>query len=175
MKLLDVIRSTGGGKFVNALAARAGIQPGEAEEALRALLPEIGHAIRQTEESGSGAAAVSAAMHDERYARYLDDPDSLNEPAAVSDGERVLADVLDDDERDHLIRRVGGADRPERGGGAQNAFPGRNARHGGPRPEAARPLARGSLVRHAAGRPVRCPALNALAALFDPDEPSKDR
>lgn len=109
MKLFDAIRAAGGGKFVAALASKAGITPDEAEEAMRALLPEIGHAIRQTEESGSGAAVVSAAMHDERYARYLEQPDALSEPAAVTDGERVLEDVLDDDERGQLIRRVAAA------------------------------------------------------------------
>jgi hypothetical protein len=106
VKLFDVIRSAGGGAFVGALAARAGIAPGEAEEGLRALLPEVGRAIRRTEESGSGAAVVHAAMRDERYGRYLEEPEALGEPAAVADGERVLADVLDDDERAELIRRV---------------------------------------------------------------------
>jgi hypothetical protein len=106
MKLFDMIRSAGGGQFVDALAKQAGIQPGEAEEAMRLLLPEIGQAIRQTEESGSGATAVSAAMHDEHYARYLGQPEALGEPAAVSDGARVLGDVLDDDQRAALIRRV---------------------------------------------------------------------
>ena len=106
MKLFDTIRAAGGGEIVAALAAKAGIGPDEAEEALRALLPEIGRAIRRTEESGSGAAVVSAAMHDERYARYLEQPETLGEPAAVADGEQVLEDVLDDDERGDLIRRV---------------------------------------------------------------------
>ena len=106
MKLFETIRSAGGGGIVAALAAKARIGPDEAEEALRALLPEIGRAIRRTEESGSGAAVVSAAMHDERYARYLEQPNALGEPAAVADGERVLEDVLDDDERGDLIRRV---------------------------------------------------------------------
>jgi hypothetical protein len=106
VKLFDTIRAAGGGEIVAALAAKAGIGPDDAEEALQALLPAIGHAIRQTEESGSGAAVVSAAMHDERYARYLEQPDALAEPAAVADGERVLEDVLDDDERGDLIRRV---------------------------------------------------------------------
>jgi hypothetical protein len=106
VKLLDTIRSAGGGEIVAALAAKARIGPDEAEEALRALLPEIGRAIRRTEESGSGAAVVSAALHDERYARYLEQPNALGEPAAVADGERMLEDVLDDDERGDLIRRV---------------------------------------------------------------------
>jgi hypothetical protein len=115
VKLFDTIRSAGGGRFVSALATKAGIEPAEAEEAMRALLPEIGHAIRRTEEGGSGAAAVSAAMHDQRYARYLEQPDALGEPAAVADGEHVLEDVLDDDERGDLIRRVAAVIGPDEG------------------------------------------------------------
>jgi hypothetical protein len=113
VKLFDTIRSAGGGKFIDALAARAGIAPGAAEEAMAALLPEIGHAIRRTEESGSGAAVVHAAMRDERYGRYLEQPEALAEPAAVADGEHVLDDVLDDDERGDLIRRVAAAVGPD--------------------------------------------------------------
>ena len=109
MKLFDIIRSAGGGEIVNALAAEAGLQAPQAEQALRALLPELGRAIRGTGESRSGAAAVHNAMHDERYARYLEDPAALSEPAAVADGERVLLEVLDDRERGELVRRVAAA------------------------------------------------------------------
>lgn len=106
MKLFDVIRSAGGGRFVKALAAKAGVAPAEAEEAMRVMLPEIGQAIRRTEERGSGAAVAVHAMQDECYARYLHRPEALLEPAAVSDGERVLGNLLDDTERGALIRRV---------------------------------------------------------------------
>jgi hypothetical protein len=176
VKLFDVIRSAGGGKFVSALAAKAGIEPGEAEEALRALLPEIGRAIRRTEESGSGAAAVHATMRDERYGRYLEQPEALAEPTAVPDGERVLADVLDEGERGDLIRRV--------------------AAEIGPNEEEVRdmlPLV-ATLAMAALGQKLRdaspglpwfgsrpgdrfgAPLLDALTALFEPDEDErKDR
>jgi len=109
VQLFDIIRSAGGGEIVKALAAEAGLEPQEAEQALRTLLPDLGRAIRRAGESRSGAAAVHAAMHDERYARYLEDPAALREPAAVADGERVLLEVLDDRERSELVRRVAAA------------------------------------------------------------------
>ena len=175
MKLFDAIRSAGGGKFVDALAARAGIPPGEAEEALRALLPEVGHAIRQTEESGSGAAAVSAAMHDERYARYLDEPAALGEPAAISDGERVLADVLDDDERGELIRRVAAAIGPNE----------EEVRDMLPLVATLAMAALGQKLRDASpglpwfgtrpGDRFDAPLLNALTALFDLDDDKRSK
>jgi hypothetical protein len=104
--LFEIIRSAGKGDIVRTLAAEAGVDASQAEEALRALLPEIGRAIRRTGESRSGAAAAHAAMRDERYQRYLDDPASLRQPDAERDGERVLSDVLDDGERSELVRRV---------------------------------------------------------------------
>jgi hypothetical protein len=109
MKLFDVIRSAGEGRFVEALATKAGVTAGEAEKAMRAILPELGQAIRQNGERGAGATAVSHAMHDERYGNYLEHPEALNEPAAAADGERVLSGVLNDQERSALIRRVASA------------------------------------------------------------------
>ena len=115
MKLLDIIRSSGQGAIVANLAAIAGLDQGEAEEALAALLPELGHAIRRAGGSRSGAAAVHAAMRDERYRRYLEQPATLQEPQAVEDGERVLDEVLDDDDRGELVRRVAAAIGPDEG------------------------------------------------------------
>ncbi len=176
MKLFDTIRAAGGGEIVAALAAKAGIGPDEAEEALRALLPEIGRAIRRTEESGSGAAVVSAAMHDERYARYLEQPETLGEPAAVADGEQVLEDVLDDDERGDLIRRVAAEIGPDE----------EEVRDMLPLVAALAMAAVGEKLRDRSpslpwfgtrpGDRFDAPLLNALTALFEPDDDErKDR
>jgi hypothetical protein len=45
-------------------------------------------------------------MQDERYARYLEQPGALREAAAAADGERVLEEVLDEEQRDGLVRSV---------------------------------------------------------------------
>ena len=54
-------------------------------------------------------------MRDERYARYLEQPATLAEPAAAEDGERVLDEVLDEDDRRRLVRRVAAAIGPDEG------------------------------------------------------------
>ena len=109
MKLFDVIRSAGRGEIVATLASEAGVGRDAAEQALHALLPEIGRAIRRSGESGAGVAAVDAALRDERYGRYLEDPAALREPAAATDGERVLAEVLDHGQRDQMVRQAAAA------------------------------------------------------------------
>lgn len=108
MKLFEVIRSAGKGEIVANLAAETGVDRSAAEEGLRALLPELGRAIRRAGEGGARTPALEAALRDERYGRYLDDPAALSEPAAAADGERVLAEVLDSKQRDDLVRSVAG-------------------------------------------------------------------
>ena len=109
MKLYDTIRSAGGGEIVGALAKYADISRDQAEQALRTLLPELGNAIRRAGESRTGAPTVHAAMQDERYARYLERPSALREPAAAAGGERVLAEVLDDEQRNAIVRDAAAA------------------------------------------------------------------
>jgi hypothetical protein len=109
VELYEIIRTAAGGEIVAELAKDAGVARDQAEQALRALLPELGRAIRRAGERATGAPSVHAAMQDERYARYLDDPAALREAAAAADGERVLAEVVDEAQRDKLIRNAAAA------------------------------------------------------------------
>jgi hypothetical protein len=176
VKLYDVIRSARSGAIVKALATQAGLEASEAEQALRALLPELGRAIRRAREQRGSVPAVRAALWDERYALYLEDPAALGEPAAVADGERVLADALDVEQRRRLVDRVAAAIGPDEGKVAKLL-----------------PLV-ATLAMAALGQQLRepspgipwfgtrpddhfdAPLLNALAALFEhEDEPPKGR
>ena len=109
MKLDDIIRAVGSGKIVDELAKDAGVDRDQADRVLRSLLPDIGRAIRRAGERRAGAPTVHAAMQDERYAGYLEDPALLREPAAAADGERVLAEVMDEAQRNELIRAAAAA------------------------------------------------------------------
>jgi hypothetical protein len=106
VELYEIIRAAGGGAIIEQLANEAGVERAQAEQALRRVLPGLGRAIRRTGESGTGAPVVHGALQDERYARYLDDPAALRAAAAATDGERVLAEVLDGTERDELVRNT---------------------------------------------------------------------
>ena len=147
----DIIRVAGGGEIVEELAKDAGVARNQAEQALRTLSPELGRAIRRTGESRTGAPAVRAAMQDERYARYLDQPAALREVAAAADGERVLEEVLDEEQRDELVRERCCCRADRSGTGAQAPAAGRDPRHGRHRAAAARAVPADPLVRHAAG------------------------
>lgn len=109
MKLDDIIRAAGRGEIVDELAKDAGVDRDQADRVLRSLLPDIGRAIRRAGERRTGAPTVHAAMQDERYAGYLEDPALLREPAAAANGERVLAEVMDEAQRNELIRDAAAA------------------------------------------------------------------
>jgi hypothetical protein len=161
--------------MVEAVARQAQVSRDQAERALRVLLPDLGRAIRRTAESPTGAPAVHAAMRDARYARYLEAPEALREPGAVADGERVLVEILDDQQRAELVREATVAI----GAGEDRA-------------RTLLPLV-ATLAMAALGRKVRepspeipwfgtnpddhfdAPLLNALTALFEQHEESSDQ
>ena len=175
MKLYDVIRAAGGGEIVGMLAKQADLSRDQADRALRMLLPDLGRAIRRTAESRTGAPAVHAAMRDERYGRYLDDPEALHEPAAIEDGERVLIEVLDDGQRAEMVRGAAAAidadeDRVRRllPLVATLAMAALGQRLREPSPEIP------WFGTHPGDR-FDAPLLNALAALFEHDEERSDK
>ena len=172
MKLYDAIRSAGGGEIVAALAKQADISRSQAERALQTLIPELGRAIRRTGESRTGAPAVHAAMRDERYARYLDDPATLREPAAAEDGDRVLAEVLDDGQREEIVRGTAATIGADEGRvrkllplGASLGMAALGQRLREPSPEM-------PWFGTQPGDHFDAPLLNALTALFEQDERS---
>jgi hypothetical protein len=175
LKLYDVIRAAGGGEIVGMLAKQADLSRDQADRALRMLLPDLGRAIRRTAESRTGAPAVHAAMRDERYGRYLDDPEALHEPAAIEDGERVLIEVLDDEQRAERVRGAAAAidadeDRVRRllPLVATLAMAALGQRLREPSPEIP------WFGTHPGDR-FDAPLLNALAALFEHDEERSDK
>jgi hypothetical protein len=173
MELYDVIRAAGDGAIVAELAKDAGVARDQAEEALRTLLPEFGRAIRKAGERRTGAPAIHAAMQDERYARYLEQPGALREAAAAADGERVLDEVMDDEQRDGLVRSVAAAMQSDEA----------SARRLLPLVATLAMAAIGQRLRdHSPEIPwfgtrpddhFDAPLLNALAALFDQEEETR--
>jgi hypothetical protein len=118
-------------------------------------------------------------MRDERYRRYLEQPATLTEPGAAEEGERVLHEVFDDDDRGELVRRVAAAIGPDEG----------DVRKLLPQVAALAMAALGERLRdpatpaeiHWFGSDQQdhfaAPLLNALSALFghDEDKPPKPR
>jgi len=94
MSLLETIYAAPG-DVIGELAERAGLERSRTEQALRALVPEIGRAMRGAAASRAASApAVHAITRNGRYERYLDQPAALHEPAALDSGRELLHDLF---------------------------------------------------------------------------------
>lgn len=109
MNLLQRIRSAHDGEALRALGRRFGLSEGETEQALRALVPEFGQALRRGAGTEEHAGAIHGLIQDRRYRRYLEDPGALDARTAGQDGERLLGEIFANDvERQAAARRAAG-------------------------------------------------------------------
>jgi hypothetical protein len=110
MTLLETIRSAHGGEAARSLGRHFGLSESEIDQAIRALVPRFGHALRRLAESRTGAPVVHELMAEETYARYLEEPDAVERPQAQADGDRVLDEILDGEhQRQEIARTAAGA------------------------------------------------------------------
>jgi len=94
MNLVETIRSAPG-DVIGELSQSVALGGSETEQALRALVPEIGRALRRAAESRTVAApAIHAITKNGRYERYLDHPEQLAAPQALECGRELLHDLF---------------------------------------------------------------------------------
>ena len=117
MSLYDVIRSAGDGAIVETLAKQAGVSRDQAAGALRTCCPS------SARPSGARRRARPERRGTCRDARRAlsalsEDPEALRAPGAAADGERVLLEVLADEQREELVRGAAPRSMPTRTGRA---------------------------------------------------------
>jgi hypothetical protein len=93
MNLLDLVMQAQGGGAVRQMAEQFGIDEGQAQSAISAVLPMLAGAMQQNVQSG-GADGLLNALQNGNHEKYLDDPGALFSPAAVDDGNGILGHLL---------------------------------------------------------------------------------
>lgn len=94
MNILEAILSAQGGAPVRQMGARVGVDEGQAQSALEALLPMLAGAVNRNATQPGGLEALLGALSDGHHQRYLDDPSSLTDVAAVEDGNAILGHLF---------------------------------------------------------------------------------
>ncbi len=91
MELLDVITSANGGQQTAAIAAAAGIGPGELNDLLARQVPAIARRIHErTRDDEAELEAIFDILEDGEAEDYLTSPRTLTSRAATVDGEDIL-------------------------------------------------------------------------------------
>lgn len=94
MNILDAIMQAQGGQMAGALGQRFGLDSGQTQSALEALLPALAGAVHQNVQQPGGLEALLGALGSGQHGRYLDDPSALGDPATTDEGNGILGHLF---------------------------------------------------------------------------------
>ena len=96
MDLLSDILSAHGGEAVQQLGAQFGLGEQQTAAALSALIPALAAGVQQNAENEGGFGNLISALSGGTHQQYINNPETLREPAAVEEGNGILGHVLGD-------------------------------------------------------------------------------
>ena len=94
MNILDAIVNAQDGAAVQRLGSQVGLAPDQATAALSALMPALAGGFQRNLQSQGGLESLMAALSSGNHRQYLDNPTSLADPSAVTDGNGILGHLL---------------------------------------------------------------------------------
>lgn len=96
MNILEAILSAQNGGSVRQMADRLGVDQGQAQSAIEALLPMLAGAVSRNAQQPGGLEGLLGALSDGHHQRYLDDPSTLQDESTVQDGNAILGHLFGD-------------------------------------------------------------------------------
>ncbi len=96
MDLLNDIMSAQGGAAVQQLGSQFGLGEQQTAAALSALIPALAAGVQQNAQHEGGFGNLIAALSGGTHQHYINNPETLREPAAVQEGNGILGHVLGD-------------------------------------------------------------------------------
>lgn len=94
MNLLDMITSAQGGGVVRQLGQNFGLDEGQAQSAISALLPALSTGLKCNLAAPEGAQSLMSALNRGNHQRYLEDPSVLGQDDTIREGNGILSHVL---------------------------------------------------------------------------------
>ncbi|MGH9370933.1 MAG: DUF937 domain-containing protein [Vicinamibacterales bacterium] len=94
MNVLDVITNAQGGAAVRNLGSQLGLDQQQTASALSTLLPALAAGVQRNLQSEGGFGNLVSALAAGNHQEYIDNPASLNDPGAITDGNGILGHVL---------------------------------------------------------------------------------
>ena len=94
MNVLDAIVNAQDGAAVRQLGSQVGLAPDQTAAALSALMPALAGGFQRNIQSQGGLESLIAALSSGNHGQYIDNPTSLADPSAVTDGNGILGHLL---------------------------------------------------------------------------------
>lgn len=105
MDLLTALLNAEEGAPVRHLAQNFGLNADQVTSAISALLPALGQGLARNASTPGGLQDLLSALSSGRHERYLREPEVLNQPETVEDGNGILGHILGSKE---VSRQVAG-------------------------------------------------------------------
>jgi hypothetical protein len=94
MDILKEIMNAQGGAAVQQIGSQFGLGDQQAASALSALVPALAGGLQRKAQGEGGLGSLASALSSLSHQQYIDNPQALQDPAAVTDGNNILGHVL---------------------------------------------------------------------------------
>ncbi len=94
MNLFDMISQSQGGNAIDNLANQFGLDPSQAEAAVKQLAPALGAGLSRNTSNGKGLADLLSSLSGGRHERYVDDPALLGANETTEEGNGILGHLF---------------------------------------------------------------------------------
>lgn len=94
MKLLSMLASAQGGNAISNLGQQVGLNPSQAESAVKAMLPALSSGLKRNVAQPGGLESLLGALQGGNHQQYLDDAAHMANPQTASAGNAILGHIL---------------------------------------------------------------------------------
>jgi hypothetical protein len=94
MNILEAIVNAKGGAAIQQLGSQFGLGQDQTTAALSALVPALAAGVQRNIRTEGGLGSLTSALASGNHSRYLDNPATLSNPSAVTDGNGILGHLL---------------------------------------------------------------------------------
>ena len=94
MNLFDMISQSQGGDAISNLANQFGIEPAQAEQAVRHLAPALGAGLHRNTNNGKGLADLLGSLSGGQHERYADDRGLMGAQTTQDEGNGILGHLF---------------------------------------------------------------------------------
>ena len=103
--MFDELLKAQGGNMVGELARAFNLDEGQAQSALKGLLPSLSQGLQQNTQNKGGLESLLGALDKGNHQRYLDQPSVLTQAASVEDGKKILGQLLGSKEKSREVAK----------------------------------------------------------------------
>lgn len=94
MDLLNALLDSAKGGATDQIGRQFGLDSSQTESVMAKLVPALAAGVQNNTQSADGIAGLAKALQSGNHQRYLDEPESLADSGAVSDGNNILGHIL---------------------------------------------------------------------------------